>query len=326
MMRSPSANAVSKSKPQGPAKSKSGAAASTRDGTKAGPSNTNAVPVSLQDLKRQASNPDEAAQNAKKSRRRLPLSSSHEANKQKQQQTQSTGAALKKLKTKTKAVDDNSTNDEDFLQPKFTHETANTTAKTIAAKGPRNITSPASPGRGGADVGGARGRSTRILSTLLHVSSLTFNKVRNKVVYAYDEVTVEGKKYRVYNKDLVLASSLCFRAVPADGKPADMTVDTWKVRGKYELSEEYFVDCIAAERLTASSGRRKVKTKSSGHSPSHFEYLIKYTRFELDPGQESWLPYEEVEQTAALDKWEKSGRNAYNKGMIAVKTAAGLEV
>lgn len=318
MNRTPSSNAV-KSKSKGPAKSKSGAAASTRDGTKAGPSTANAVSVSLRDLKRQASSPGELAQDAKKIRSSLPLSSSQAANKLKQQQTQSTGAAINKLKNKSKAADDNSTNDEDDGVLNITN---NTIGKATAARGPRNITFPSSP-RGGR--GGASGRGTRILSTLLHVSSLTFNKVRGKIVYAFDEVIVEGKKYRVYNKDLVIASSVCFRAEPADGKPADMTVDTWKVRGKYEQSEEYFVDCIAAERLT-SSKRRKVRTTSAGHTPSQYEYLLKYTRFELDPGQESWLPYADVEQTAALDKWEKSGRKAYHAGLVAVKTAAGLEI
>jgi len=322
--RPPSSNS-GKSKPQGASKSKSGAAASTRDGTKAGPSATHAVPVSLQDLKRPASRSDEPSRDVKKARRSLPLSSSHEANKQKQQQTQATGAAVKKLKTKAKAGDDNSTNGEDAFKPKEIYDTVTTTAKPTTAKGPRNITSPSSPRGGGSGGGGTRGRGLRILSPLLHVSSLTFNKVRDKIVYAYDEVIVDGKKYRVYNKDLVIASSVCCRATPANGKPADMAVNTWKVRGKYEQSEEYFVDCIAAERLVRN-GRRKMKTMSAGHTPSHFEYLLKYTRFELDPGQESWLPYEEVEETAALDTWEKSGRNAYNKGLIAVKTAAGLEI
>jgi hypothetical protein len=322
-MTKPSAANVSKAKSKGQsAMSKSaGAGPSKPGGSKAGPGNTtNAVSLSLQELKRQASSPGAAPPNAKKARKTtLPLSSSQEANKQKPQSGGGaaggrSAAALKKLKTKKKAADDSSTNGED---------TDGNPATTSTKPTAKNITFP-SPPRAGAAGGG------RVLSSMLHVSALAFAKVRGKIVYQYYEVTVDGSKYRVYTKDIVIASNVCFRAVGSNGKPADMTIDTWKVREKYEKSEEYFVDCIAAERLTKESKKLHSSSSSSSstaieYNPAHYEYLLKYTRFELDPGPESWLSYEEVEQTSVYDKWEKTGRKAFEKGMVTVKTAAGLE-
>jgi hypothetical protein len=334
----PSSGNATKSKSKGPTKSKSAGGGGATTSNKAGPSNTNAISVSLQDLKRQASSPG-GQPVPKKSRGGVPLAPSQDTNKQKQQQqqqqqSQSVGGALKKLKTK--AVDDNSSNEDAPDGANNAIAGAGTTKPT--ATGPRNIIYPSSPRAGGAAGGSGargRGRGNRILSTLLHVSSLTFDKIRGKIVYQYDEVTVDDVKYRVYNKDLVIASKVCFREVPADGKPADMTVDTWKVREKYQHSDEYFVDCIAAERLTkekpkavkkgSSSAKKGAAASGAAGTASHYEYLLKYTRFELDPGPESWLSYEEVEETAAFDKWEKTGRSAWVQGTSAVKTAAGLE-
>jgi hypothetical protein len=343
----PASAAGTKSKTKAPAKSKTTSAAAAGTSAKAGPS-TNAVCVSLQDLKRQASSPAGVTQKGVKKARAsiLPLSPSQVTNKQKEQQQTETQAAtgapaLVKMKTKSKAIDDNSTNDE-HLDGTVTITTTAATVKP-AATGPRRVTFPSSPrkgvgGNGGGNAAAAGGskRNGRILSTLLHVNSLNSSKVRGKIVYQYDEVTVDNIKYRVYYKDLVIASSVCFRAVAAHGKPADMTIDTWKVRGKYEQSEEYFVDCIAAQRLVTSSTTKdkkhnknkisRMSTSDIRSDPYRYEYLLKYTRFELDPGNESWLSYEEVDQTAAMDTWEKIGRKNWEMGMMDVKTAAGLEV
>lgn len=150
----------------------------------------------------------------------------------------------------------------------------------------------------------------RVVSPMLHVTTLNFAKVRGKDIYQYDNVTLAGVKYRVYSRDLVIPADVCFRAVPGDGKPKDLTIEAWKVRGKYNESDEYLVDCIAAERTVGKKGQK--------------EYLIKYAGFELCVGSENWQSRQEVEEMEAFDKWVKGKREKWIKGMAAVKRAAGV--
>ena len=149
----------------------------------------------------------------------------------------------------------------------------------------------------------------RVLAPFLHVSTLSSTKVRGKEIYSYDTVHLKGIKCRVYSKDLVIREDICFRPIASISKPKDLSIDAWKIRCKYNESDEYLVDCIAAERRV-------------GGKKSDKEYLVKYTGFELDVGPENWQPLSEVDETEALDRWLKEGREKWMLTMAAVKEAA----
>jgi hypothetical protein len=95
-----------------------------------------------------------------------------------------------------------------------------------------------------------------------------------------------------------------------------MTVSRWKVDADYDVSEEYVVEGIVAERRAPGGpGARSVKK----------QYLMKYAGFELDVGGECWLPLAEVKETEAYEKWLKGGREAWHGEVARVRAAAGVE-
>lgn len=108
-----------------------------------------------------------------------------------------------------------------------------------------------------------------------------------------------------------IASQVCFKDKGSDGSPPDLSVNAWKVNGEYDHSEEYLVDCIAAERHV-------------GPGNSHTEFLMKYTGFEIDIGDAYWRPLSEVEELEAYDVWLDRGKRGWEEGCRRVKAAAGF--